>query len=261
MEYTKESAKDFLLSVKHLCDKRVCFRKMDFDEQIKDLYQGTMEMVDDALHKDEIDQEQISAITSNMLLLFTNAADCMEKAKQNQQKEVTITSDIVVGEAEKACRFIDKKWKISQRYKAFKAREEKQKKKSTDSVFQRRRRIVERILVSGIVICVIIAFSGLFIPDRAEAAVSESILDKLKKWYRFKLRKEEVPTPFIQIWMSISQTAGYLSIVALITQLILWLKNLRMKKREYEVRNNWKEYQSLRNAFAEAEELMKQWEW
>lgn len=256
--------KDLLLSLKRLCTEKNCFRDAKPDEAVLDYYRGTMKMVDEELTNGSApDADRIETIISNLLTVISNVATYFDdKSKDHRKEPVTfVTTDI---DCAKVCRFLDKSAKITARYDAAETKRINAERADTP---KRRKtvRILKHVLLILLAVGVLIFLSGFFFSGRPSQTESGNIFTKIANWYKYDLRKQAVPVSFSEKWVRFSIQTGRVTasvvgiwIVQAITSRIL--QALSRKENEG-IRQEWKDYQDLCDAFETASLQMNELEW
>lgn len=256
--------KDLLLSLKRLCTEKNCFRDAKPDEAVLDYYRGTMKMVDEELAKSSApDADRIETIISNLLTVISNVAMYFDdKSKDHRKEPVTfVTTDI---DCAKVCRFLDESTKVTARYEA--AETKRMRAEQIDTPKRRKAvRILKRVLLILLAVGVLIFLSGFFFSDQPGQPESGNIFAKIANWYKYDLRKEAIPVSFSEKWVQFSIQTGRVTasvagiwIIQTITARVL--QGLSRRKNEG-IRQEWKDYQNLCDAFKTASSQMNELEW
>lgn len=256
--------KDLLLSLKRLCTEKNCFRDAKPDEAVLDYYRGTMKMVDEELAKSSApDDDRIETIISNLLTVLSNAAAYFDDRSKDRRKEpVTfVTMDV---DCAKICRFLDESTKVTARYEAAETKRINAERADTP---KRRKtvRILKRVLLVLLTVGVLIFLSGFFFSGQPSQLESGNIFMKIANWYKYDLRKEAVPVSFAEKWVQFSIQTGHVTasivgiwIVQAITSRVL---RVLSRRRNECIRQEWKDYQNLCDAFETASSQMNELEW
>jgi len=256
--------KDLLLSLKRLCTEKNCFRDAKPDEAVLDYYKGTMKIVDEELAKSSAsDADRIEAIIANLLTVISNAATYFDdKSKDHRKEPITfVTTDI---DCAKVCRFLDESTKVTARYEAA---EDKRKTAEQADTPKRRKavRILKHLLLVLLTVGVLIFLSGFFFSGQSSQPESGNIFTKIVNWYKYDLRKEAVPVSFAEKWVQFSIQTGRVTasivgiwIVQAITSRVLQVLS---RRRNECIRQEWKDYQNLCDAFETASSQMNELEW
>ena len=164
----------------------------------------------------------------------------------------------------KVCRFLDESTKVTARYEAAETKRINAERADTP---KRRKvvRILKRVLLVLLAVGVLIFLSRFFFSGQPSQPEPGNIFTKIANWYKYDLRKEAVPVSFAEKWVQFSIQTGRItaSIVGIwIVQTIISrvLQVLSRRKNE-SIRQEWKDYQNLCDAFETASSQMNELEW
>lgn len=259
MRRNVSSDKELLIALKRFCAQKHCFRNVQFSEEAQKFYNGTMDLIDQKLlDESECDADTVDAIVGNLLILLTNAEHAVrENAKKPSIQEQSMMTE---WDIEKASSYLDECWQSSHRY--IRMLKKKEKAEETREFFAysllwRFLKILKIILTVILVLCVLVWVSGVFTPMQETAVETKNLWMKVEHWFRYTVRKEELPVSFAQKWMKVSRIAGSASILALSLGFVLMLVNKSIRlirgKRDKLVLNDWRDYQRIRDAFLKAD--------
>lgn len=256
--------KNLLLSLKRLCTEKNCFRDAKPDEAVLDYYSGSVKMIEEELAKSSaVDADRLEAIIANMLMVIGNAAAYFEDKSKDHRKDPVafVTTDI---DCAKVCRFLDDSTKITARYESSESKRKTAEQADTPK-YRKAIRILKRGLLILLAIGVLVFLSGFFFSDQSSQPVSGNIFTKIVNWYKYDLRKEAVPVSFAEKWIRLSIQTGRVTasvvgiwIIQAITSRVL--QGFSRRKKEG-IRQEWKDYQNLCDAFETASSQINELEW
>ena len=259
-DFEKMDSKRVLLAIEKFCTEKNCFHKKKPAKRVADFYSKTLEVLHAELKKDQPVEENVFTVLSNILLLLNNASI------NNLEKFSVIQYD-----ASTAINYLENSSHVDEKYKNIQdAEQREQAHTEAVSTIKRKRvkQILKRVFAGLIFVLFIIFLSGLFLP-KASVPVEESkpFYTEAYDWIRFNIfgdKKPETPISISDRFRPYTYIAEITLVVICLLYLLMWggckIYQTRKKLYRIKVKQDWKEYQRLKEAFKIAERQLSKME-